>query len=239
MNAAVERSLEVTTLSRRMRRGALAPVAPNPLAALAPQLYAAHDPAGPRAEALKQLRAELILRWFGDCRTLAVLGGERRDGAGAVAANLAIALAQLGEHTLLIDADLRAPIQHELFGLAPAFGLVDLLYNRDVHEQALLPVPAVANLHVLCAGRVPVNPQELVSRTSFIYLMKRLPERFGAIVVTAPPALDYADAQVIAARARGCVLVTRRHRTRIADVLGIKRRLASGGAVLLGGVIQE
>jgi Mrp family chromosome partitioning ATPase len=69
--------------------------------------------------------------------------------------------------------------------------------------------------------------------------MKTLPERFGAVIAVAPPALQYADAQIIAARAQGCLLVTRRHRTRLADVERVKSQLEPSRAVLLGGVIQE
>jgi capsular exopolysaccharide synthesis family protein len=199
---------------------------------------AALDPAGPRAEALRELRSQLILRWFGEHRALAVLGAHADDDADTVAANLAIGMAQLGEPTLLIDANLRAPRQHELFGLKPLAGLSDLLRNRDVHDLALLPVQAVDHLHVLCAGTVPSNPQELVSRTPFMYLLKTLPERFRAIIVATPPALAFADAQVIAARAHGCLLVTRRHHTRLADVARVQEQLVPGKAVLLGGVIQ-
>jgi chain length determinant protein tyrosine kinase EpsG len=235
MNAVVKQSTKVARLRAAQRPAASAASGATPLS---PLLAAVHDPAGARTEALRELRSQLILRWFGDCRTLAVLGARSGDAAGIVAANLAVVMAQLGEQTLLIDADLREPRQHELFGLTPKVGLSDLLQNRDVHDEALLPVPGVENLHVLCAGAVPQNPQELVSRTPFIYLMKTLPERFRAVIVATPPALAYADAQMIAARAHGCLLVTRRHRTRLADVVAVKSRLEPGHTVLLGGVIQ-
>jgi protein-tyrosine kinase len=78
-----------------------------------------------------------------------------------------------------------------------------------------------------------------VSRTPLIYLLKTLPDRFRAVIIATPPALEYADAQIIAARARGCVLVTRRHRTRIADVARVKTQLEPAKAVLLGAVIRE
>ena len=122
---------------------------------------------------------------------------------------------------------------------APAVGLSDLLLNRDVHDQAMLSVPAVENLHLLCAGAIPTNPQELVSRAPFLYLMKTLPERYRAIVIATPPALKYSDAQMIAARACGCLLVTSRHHTRVGDVERVKSQLATGRVTLVGGVIQE
>jgi len=236
MNAAVEQSatLEPRPVERRAR-----PRGTHPLAALSPELVSAHFPASGPAESLRELRSQLLLRWFTEHRTLAVIGAHDEDGADVVAANIAIAMAQLGESTLLIDANLREPRQHQLFGLRPIVGLSALLQNRDVHVEAVQPVPAVAHLHVLCAGSLPTNPQELVSRTPLIYLLKTLPERFRAVIVATPPALAYADAQIIAARARGCVLVTRRHRTRVADVARVKSQLEPAQAVLLGAVIRE
>jgi chain length determinant protein tyrosine kinase EpsG len=243
MNAAVEPTNKLAAVSHPVVSRSSPRVAaisrPAALALLSPDLVAAHDPYGVQTEALRELRSQLILRWFGECRTLAVIGARAADDAETLAANLAIVMAQLGEETLLVDANLREPRVHELFSLRPAVGLSDLLKNRDVHDQALLPVPAVANLHVLCVGAKPANPQELVSRTSFMYLMKILPEKFRAVIVATPPALQYADAQIIGARAQGCLLVTRRHRTRIAEIERIKGQLVPGKAVLVGGVIRE
>jgi len=236
MNAAVRSraTLESSPTERRARpRGA------HPLSALSPALVAAHVPASSEAESLRELRSQLLLRWFHEHRTLAVIGAHEEDGADVVAANIAIAMAQLGESTLLIDANLRDPRQHQLFGLRPIIGLSALLVNRDVHAEAVQPVPAVDHLHVMCAGSLPTNPQELVSRTPLIYLLKTLPDRFRAVIVATPPALEYADAQIIAARARGCVLVTRRHKTRVADVARVKSQLEPAQAVLLGAVIRE
>jgi protein-tyrosine kinase len=237
MNAAAERPVNVAQITARAAQRTTPHVASS-ASALHSTLVAALDPTGARAEAFRELRSQLILRWFGEHRTLAVIGAHADDDADTVAANLSIGMAQLGEPTLLIDANLRAPRQHELFGLKSAVGLCDLLRNRDVHDQAIQPVQAVDHLHVLCAGPTPSNPQELVSRTPFIYLMKTLPERFRAVIVATPPALAFADAQVIAARAQGCLLVTRRHRTRLADVARVQDQLAPGRVELVGGVIQ-
>jgi chain length determinant protein tyrosine kinase EpsG len=207
--------------------------------ALSPQLVTAHVPDCPRAEALRELRSQLVLRWFAECRTLAVLAPRSEDGCSVVAANLAIAFSQLDQPTLLIDANFRDSQQHKLFGLSPTVGLADLLRNPDVYDEALISVPGFENLRVLCTGVIPVNPQELVTRTSFTYLMKTVPAHFKAIIIDTPPALSYADAQIIAARARGCLLVTRRHRTRLREVALVKSQLEPSAAVLLGAVINE
>jgi len=207
---------------------------------LSPALVAVHQPSSCQTEALRGLRSELILRWFNEHNpTLAVMAPHGREGCSTVAANLAISLAQLGEPTLLVDANFRQPRQHELFGLTPRIGLSDLLRDRDFDEEALAPIAAVENLHVLCTGAVPGNPQELLSRAAFTHLLRTaMPERFRAIIIDTPPALAYADAHVIAARARGCVLVIRRHRTCLKDVEKVKGRLVPTDAVVLGAVLN-
>src|SRR5690242_16118804 len=191
-----------------------------------PLLVALHEPQGRHTEALRELRSQLILRWFKDGRTaLAVTGARGGDGCSTIAANLAIVLAQLGERTLLIDANFRNSRQHELFSLRPEAGLADLLRGRDVYDEALTAVPSLEHLRVLCAGAMPANPQELLSRASFIYVLKTMSEKYRSIVIDTPPALAFADAQIVSARAQGCLLVTKRHRTRLADVDEVKRRL--------------
>jgi chain length determinant protein tyrosine kinase EpsG len=203
-------------------------------------LIGMHQPQSRHTEALRELRSQLILRWFKDGRTtLAVTGGRSGDGCSVVAANLAIVLAQLGERTLLIDANFRNPQQHELFSLRPEAGLADLLRGRDAYDEALTAVPSLEHLRVLCAGAAPANPQELLSRASFIYVLKKMADKYRAIVIDTPPALAYADAQIVSARAQGCLLVTRRHRTKLADVEDVKRRLEPTGATLLGSVIND
>lgn len=203
-------------------------------------LVAMHQPQERQTEAMRELRSQLILRWFKEGKTtLAVAGGRSGEGCSVVAANLAIVLAQLGERTLLIDANFRNPRQRELFALQPEAGLTDLLRGRDVYDEALTAVPSLEHLRVLCAGAVPANPQELLSRASFIYVLKTMAEKYRAIVIDTPPALAYADAQIVVARARGCLLVTRRHHTRLADVEEMKGRLEPTGAQLLGAVINE
>jgi protein-tyrosine kinase len=225
--------------SEAVRKRPMALVPPNATAVLDRLLVAAHEPTSAATEALRELRSQLLLKWFDTRRTLAIVSTHSGQGCSVTAANLAIVFAQLGEPTLLIDANLRVPRQHELFGLKPTAGLSDLLRNRDVHDEAMMPIPCVENLRVVCAGVTPANPQELISRTPFIYLMKTLPDKFSVILIDTPPALAYADAQIIAARAQGCLLVTRRHRTRLGEVQYLQERLAATGSQLLGAVIND
>ncbi len=208
--------------------------------ALSPELITAYQPHSKRAEELRTLRSELVLRWFGrGNRVLAVVEARPGNGCNVLAANLAVTFAQLGERTLLIDANLRAPAQQTLFGLSGTRGLVDFLEGRESLDKVLTEVPGFSCLSVMCAGAAPPNPQELLGHISFGYLMETSPTKYDVVIVDAPPMLECADAQVIAARAGGVVLATKRHCTRLADAIRVKSQLEPAGAVLLGAVIDE
>lgn len=207
---------------------------------LDPSLYVAYAPFSEPAEAVRELRTQLMLRWSAQSqKTLAIASARRRTGCSRVAANLALAFSQLGERTLVVDANLRSPRQHLLFGLSMAEGLCDLLGGRSSLSQAILPVPAFPHLSVLCAGASVPNPQELLSRPSFAYLMQTLPASFDVVIIDAPPVLDFADAQLVAAHAGSCLLVARQHDSRLADMEQARERLQTSGAQLLGVVMNK
>jgi protein-tyrosine kinase len=206
---------------------------------LSPALITAYQPASPRAEELRTLRSELGIRWFGKGhRALAVVEARPGDGGGALAANLAVAFAQLGERTLLIDANLRAPAQQELFGLKSDVGLAEFIRGRENLDRATVKVPGFSCLSVMFAGALPPNPQELLGHVSFACLMETAASKFGVVIVATPPMVQCADAQLIAARAGAAVLATKRHETRVGEVVRIKSQLEAAGVTLLGAVVD-
>ena len=208
--------------------------------ALNTEVIAAYQPYSRRAEELRTLRSELVLRWFArGRRVLAVVEARQGHGCDVLAANLAVTFAQLGKRTLLIDANLRTPTQHTLFGLRPKYGLVDFLTGREALERVSMEVPGFSCLSVMCAGGSPPNPQELLGHLSFGYVIETAPAKHDVVIVNAPPLLECADAQLIVSRARGVVLATKRHRTALADAIRAKSQLEPTGAVLLGAVIDE
>lgn len=205
---------------------------------LSPEVVTAYQPYSKRAEELRTLRSDLMLRWFGRSnRVLAVIEPRSGNGCSSLAANLAVTFAQLGERTLLIDANLRTPLQHLLFGIEPRYGLVDCIKGEDL-ENALAKVPGIGCLSVLCAGEPPPNPQELLGRVSFGYLMETAPVKYDVVIVDTPPIRECADAQLIASRARGAILAIKRHSVRLDDVLRAKAQLESAEVSLLGAVID-
>lgn len=204
---------------------------------LSDELMTAYQPFSAQAEAMRKLRTELSMRWFGKHKTLAIVSAREAEGASAIASNLAIAFAQSGERTLLIDANFRTPRQHELFGLAAESGLSTVLAGRSAFDDALSPIDLFDNLSILCTGPIPPNPQELLARVSFSYVMETASEAFDVVLVDTPPLLEYADAQTIVARTGGCLLAMRRHATRVADVEQARVLLAPAAATLVGTVL--
>lgn len=216
------------------------PVARRGESALSPMLVSAYQPFDAGAEAIRVLRSELTLRWFDrGHRALAITSARSGTGSSTLAANLAVSFAQLGEHTLLIDANFRHPAQHWLFGLLADAGLAEVLVGRGSLEETCLSIPALEGLAVLCAGPVPPNPHELLSGRPLRQLLEQAQQRFSVIIMDTPAALQYADAQIIGARAGGYLLVSRRHQTRVADARATMARFAPTGAVPLGAVVID
>jgi protein-tyrosine kinase len=203
-------------------------------------LYVANQPFGLQSEALRTMRSQLQLRWFNDKRKSVVLtSATGAADSGGLAANLAIAFSQAGERTLLIDANMREPNQHDLFGLDGTRGLATLLNGGCEMEEVLASIPSFEILKVIPAGAIPPNPQELLGQVAFSYLIETAPALFDVVIVDTPPILRFADAHLIASLVGGCVLATHRHRTRIAEVEEIKRQLAGLRCEIVGAVVLD
>lgn len=208
---------------------------------VADELVAAYQPFSHQVETLRALRSQLMLRWFTgepEQRTLVVASPERGDGRSYLAANLAIVFSQLGEHTLLIDADLRNPRQHELFKLDNRSGLSSILSGR-AELNDIRRVPTFIDLSVLVAGPQPPNPQELLCRPIFGKLLEELVHEFDVIIIDAPASSEYADVQTIAVRASGALLVARNNHSSVSAFRDLVRQFTQAGVVVVGSVFND
>lgn len=204
------------------------------------ELVCAYAPFHRRAEELRTLRTQLLIHWFNPDegrKTLAVVSPGSGEGRSYVAANLAVVFAQLGEPVLLIDADMRTPRQHAIFGIAERGGLSAILSGRADHT-AVAPVPGIAGLSLLPAGALPPNPQELLSRPAFTALLKEMQARFHLILIDTPAAQLYADVQNVAYRAGDALMLARRDHTRLAETIKATRELSDTGARVVGAVMN-
>jgi len=200
------------------------------------ELVAAFAPFHPRTEELRALRTQLLIRWYNPQagrNALVIASPDSGEGRSYLAANLAVVFSQLGARTLLVDADLRAPRQHQIFGLPPGHGLSTLLAGRADHKAAF-PIHGLNRLSVLPAGPLPPNPQELLSRPAFSALMKDMQSLYDVVILDTPPARKYADAQSIAYRAGDALVVVRKDHTPVAAISKVAKELAGTGARVVG-----
>ena len=203
------------------------------------ELIAAYKPFSKQVEALRALRSQLILRWFNEGnKSLAIVSATSSDGCSNLAANLAVVFSQLGEQTLLVDANLRAPVQHKIFNLNEARGLSDILAGRAGLE-VVKKIDSFVDLTVLGAGTVPPNPQELLSRPNFIEFMKQAAAHYDVVIVDTSPAIDTSDAQTVASRCQGALLTSRLNETRITDLTNIRDQLTLAGVQIVGAVVND
>lgn len=203
-------------------------------------VVAAYNPQSELVEPLRALRSQITLRWRTSERNkmIAITSPGRGEGRSWLAANLATVFAQIGERTLLIDADMRHPRQHELFNLNNTVGLSALLTGRAGKETACRVHPQL-RLFVLPAGMLPPNPQELVGRPVFDLVLERFVDQFDVIVIDTPCATQSADAQMVAKLAGAAIMVARRNLTRHSELAATMRSMSETGVNVIGSVINE
>lgn len=205
------------------------------------EVIAAYQPFSTSVDRLRAVRSQLMLRWFDKYegrQVLAVVGTQRGEGRSYIAANLAVVFAQLGERTLLIDADMRSPRQHELFMLDNKAGLSTLLAQRS-REEAIIRISDLGGLSVLPAGPVPPNALELLNRPTFTELLKHARASYDAIIVDTPALGVSEDAVPIAMGAGAALVVARTAQTRVHLFNDMVAGLTGAGVAVVGSVLND
>jgi len=205
---------------------------------LSPTLVAAYQPFTAQVEQLRALRSQLMLRWFGlGNKSLAIIGVGADSGASDLVANLAVVFSQLGERTLLIDADLRKPTQHQIFNLGNRAGLSDILIGR-ADLNAVARVESLVGLSVLTSGAVPPNPSELLSRPALLSLLQVYQEQFDVILISSS-STAISDAIPVCFHSGGAVLVARQDMTAMKDLNALIGAARETRTTLVGTVLNR
>lgn len=214
--------------------GFLAPVATS-------RLIIESDPASIEAEAIRALRTRIVAQHMReDRRALAICTPSQGSGCSFIAANLAVALAQIGYAVALVDADLREGHLAELVGLdVDAPGLADYLADPEVTMDMVMQDQARPGLTFIGAGGESDNPQELLAGERFGLLIDQLLREFDITIFDTTPANSCTDAHRVASLARHCLLVARRHESYVNDVAVLAKMLRADGAELAGTVLNE
>ncbi|MFO1207009.1 MAG: polysaccharide biosynthesis tyrosine autokinase [Burkholderiales bacterium] len=206
-----------------------------------PELVALNQPFSVQAEAFRAIRSQIIMRLFGEAqerRAIAVVSPDTGDGKTYFAANLAVTLAQLGGRTLLVDADLRGPRQHAVFGLDNSSGLSGILSGR-AEAKVIKQVDSVPSLFVLPLGITPPNPLELVERPAFGLLIRELIAKFDHVVVDTPAAVYGSDGSVIAARCGAALVIARKNQSRVVQLQELVGNIIETPAKVVGVIMNE
>src|ERR671923_1867431 len=204
------------------------------------ELVAAWDPFHPVVEELRAVRTQLLIRWFNPAagrRTLVIASPGAREGRSFIAANLAVSFSQLGQRTLLIDADFRAPRQQGIFNVSDRYGLSSVLSGR-ADLSAAAPVSGLTGLAVLPAGPLPPNPLELLSRGAFAALIAKAQSEYDVVLIDTPPVNEYSDAPVVTFRAGDAIMISRKDHTRLADTERAMRELSDASARVVGSLVN-
>jgi protein-tyrosine kinase len=203
------------------------------------KLILAHDPYNPRSERIRALRTELLLLNEGTrgANIVPVLSPCSTEGRSQLAAELALSFAQLGRRTLLVDADMRKPSQHALFGSINDNGL-----SRSIslgEKPYFHPVVGPPNMHLLTSGPIPPNPLELLSDGRFEKLLSEWRNNYEFIVLDTPPVSLYADALAVATLAARVLLLSRSQHTPYKETRSMLRRLETTQSQILGAVLNH
>lgn len=210
----------------------------NAVARPSSSLLSAHDPFDPYSESIRALRTELLMRAPADqCNVLAIMSPGAGEGRSRLAAELAIAFAQLGQSTLLVDCDLRRSRQQELFGADNDEGLAQALIEGQVPKvQGVVGLPS---LTVLTAGPRPSTPLEILSDPMFGEMLEGWRRRHRHIILDTPAVTEFSDGLAVATHAGRVLLISRVGHTLMARSKDLIKRLESARAVVVGGVLNR
>jgi capsular exopolysaccharide synthesis family protein len=196
------------------------------------------DARSPVAEAYRSVRTSIHLGVCGQAKTILLASPMEGDGKSTTASNLAIAFAQAGERTLVVDCDLREPVQHLIFESDGRIGLTNVMAGEVKLQDAIAPTET-PGLYLLPCGPVPVNPSELLTSKKFARLMQALADNFDRIIIDSPPLMMFTDAHILAASADATLLVLRMNQSmRQLGSLAMDG-LAKVGANVVGAVAND
>src|ERR1700741_3157870 len=205
------------------------------------ELVAQHLPKSQMSEAFRALRTALLLSQADHPpQVLLVTSALPREGKTTAAANLAVTLAQLGDRTLLIDADLRKPGVGRLLNLTDGkyAGLSSYLAGVSSLDLVTVPHPAIPNLVAIPTGPVPPNPADLLSSHKLADAIRQLRSEYKFIVIDSPPIMAATDAVIVSVKTDGVLLVVRSGETPKEAFTRTRDLLTSVKCHLLGVVLN-
>jgi capsular exopolysaccharide synthesis family protein len=196
-------------------------------------------PDSPHAEAYRVLRTNMQFAGQGNKGgAFAVISGGVGEGKSTTLFNLAYVSAQLGDKVLVVDSDLRRPVQHTILGMSNKFGLTNVLM-RDVPIEETIKSTSVPNLHFLPSGKLPRSSLGLLDSQKMRELVKNLKARYDYVFFDSPPVMGVSDASILASEVDGVLLVVQYRKYPRIISSRAKRIIDNVGGNLLGVVLNN
>ncbi|WP_366937085.1 CpsD/CapB family tyrosine-protein kinase [uncultured Clostridium sp.] len=190
------------------------------------------------AEAYRTLRTNIQYSSYDkEIKKILVTSSEPEEGKSTVIGNLAISLSQSENTVILLDCDLRKPTIHKKFKISNEIGLTELL----VGKKELRDVVQYRNnhLHIITSGKIPPNPAEMLASKSMERLLEQLSNEYDYILMDTPPLNAVTDAQILATKVDGALIVIRSNKTKKDSILTAKNLLQKVNANILGIVFND
>jgi polysaccharide biosynthesis transport protein len=203
-------------------------------------LYA--DPRSPLAEAYRHLRTSVLLSTAGGApKKLLVTSSLAGEGKTTTAVNMAISLAQVGARVVIMDADLRRPRHHSIFGMGNGRGLSTILSSEMGEEEMLgvITLHEASGVHVLTSGPIPPNPAELIGSEQMRRLVDALEGAFTHVVIDSPPVGSFTDGILLSCLVDGVLFVIHSGRSSRGVVRRSRQQLLDVGAKIFGVVLNK
>ena len=204
------------------------------------KLIAVKHPLSPIVEAYRVLRTNLQFSSVDKpARTLAMTSPSPSEGKSVTLANLAVVMAQSGNKVILVDTDLRRPVQHKIFGLPNRHGFSDSILHTDPGVEEFMQDTGVENLRLLSSGALPPNPAELLASERMKGMVEELKGLADIVLFDSPPTLVVADAAILGTCVDGVLMVSDAGRTRNAELRRAADELLRVHANVLGVILNR
>jgi capsular exopolysaccharide synthesis family protein len=205
-----------------------------------PNLITLTDPRSPAAEAYRTLRTNLYFSSLDRAlETLLVTSAAPGDGKSTTLSNLAVTMARGEKRTILVDADLRRPALHKLFGVSNSQGLTTMAVQESALTEPPLVETGVDNLWLLPSGPLPPNPAEILGSRRMEEIIAALKTHADVVLFDAPPVIAVTDAAVLGSKVDGVLLVVSAGKTRREHALRAKEMLERVKVRLMGAVLNN
>lgn len=197
------------------------------------------SPKSSMAEAYRTLRTNLGFAGMDKPnRCILFSSTSPRDGKSTVASNLAVVMAQAGNRVVLIDSDLRKPVQHQIFQVDNRQGFTNCIL-KEVEVERVLHNGLVDNLYVMTSGPIPPNPAEILNSSRTEAIIAQLLEEYDYVFIDAPPVLAVTDASILSTLVDGVILVINASNTRTDLAREACEQFKKANARVIGVVLNQ